>query len=943
MKSDKEIKKEFLPKFWGDPAKYYATDVLKEKGFIRNICIKCNKPFWRTDEKRTVCGDPACSGEGFDFIGNSPAKRKLDYVEVWLKFAKMFNKLGYKPIDRYPVVARWNPTMEYTNSSISAFQPYVISGEVEPPENPLVIPQFCLRFNDIDNVGITESHNTGFVMIGQHMFVKPKDWNQNRVFNDIYTWLEKGICLDSSDIIFHEDAWAGGGNFGCCMEFFSRGCELGNQVYMLYEQTKTGHKELDIKVLDMGMGQERNAWFSQGCETIYDATFPTVVKKLLSKTGVNFDKDIMKKYIPHAAILNLDEVDNIDKAWQTVAKNVGLDVKELKNIIIPLSGVYSIGEHMRSVLFALSDGGLPSNVGGGYNLRMLIRRALLFKNKYGWDIDISDVCKWHTSYLKPIFPELSNNLDGISEILKVEEEKYVNTKKKSHAVIKSLIGSKVSEKQLLQLYDSQGVSPEMVRDEFEKKGKILKIPEDFYAKVSELHDKKTQLTETEKKNVIRIGEIDNTKILYYDDYSKVDFSATVLKVVDDFIILDKTAFYPTSGGQIHDTGNIDNNQVKDVFKQGSVIVHHMEKNHNIRKGCKVVGKIDFERRLKLAQQHTATHIINAAARHILGLHINQAGAKKTENKSHLDITHYRPLSGNEIKTIEEAANKMVKKSINIEKYLVTRREAERKFGMRIYQGGAVPGKIIRIVNIPNVDVEACGGTHLNNTSEVGKIKIIKTTKVQDGINRIEFTAGDEAGKLSSNDDLILKKIINSFRKIVNIKCNDSTAKQLRECSEFFSVPNDQLIKTIEKFVNDIEALSKRMNVKNKVKKVKNMKEACSLIFNEWKSMKKRSEKILKTQAESGVDEIIKKARNNEIFEIVDMDRKEMISTAESVIKRKPQMTVILVNKEGIIIGMSNVKDITKEIKNICKDCAGSGGGKGTLAQGKINIKKLKKK
>ncbi|MCK5016161.1 MAG: hypothetical protein KAS32_03735 [Candidatus Peribacteraceae bacterium] len=855
----------------------------------------------------------------------------------------MFNKLGYKPIDRYPVVARWNPTMEYTNSSISAFQPYVISGEVEPPENPLVIPQFCLRFNDIDNVGITESHNTGFVMIGQHMFVKPKDWNQNRVFNDIYTWLEKGICLDSSDIIFHEDAWAGGGNFGCCMEFFSRGCELGNQVYMLYEQTKTGHKELDIKVLDMGMGQERNAWFSQGCETIYDATFPTVVKKLLSKTGVNFDKDIMKKYIPHAAILNLDEVDNIDKAWQTVAKNVGLDVKELKNIIIPLSGVYSIGEHMRSVLFALSDGGLPSNVGGGYNLRMLIRRALLFKNKYGWDIDISDVCKWHTSYLKPIFPELSNNLDGISEILKVEEEKYVNTKKKSHAVIKSLIGSKVSEKQLLQLYDSQGVSPEMVRDEFEKKGKILKIPEDFYAKVSELHDKKTQLTETEKKNVIRIGEIDNTKILYYDDYSKVDFSATVLKVVDDFIILDKTAFYPTSGGQIHDTGNIDNNQVKDVFKQGSVIVHHMEKNHNIRKGCKVVGKIDFERRLKLAQQHTATHIINAAARHILGLHINQAGAKKTENKSHLDITHYRPLSGNEIKTIEEAANKMVKKSINIEKYLVTRREAERKFGMRIYQGGAVPGKIIRIVNIPNVDVEACGGTHLNNTSEVGKIKIIKTTKVQDGINRIEFTAGDEAGKLSSNDDLILKKIINSFRKIVNIKCNDSTAKQLRECSEFFSVPNDQLIKTIEKFVNDIEALSKRMNVKNKVKKVKNMKEACSLIFNEWKSMKKRSEKILKTQAESGVDEIIKKARNNEIFEIVDMDRKEMISTAESVIKRKPQMTVILVNKEGIIIGMSNVKDITKEIKNICKDCAGSGGGKGTLAQGKINIKKLKKK
>jgi alanyl-tRNA synthetase len=135
MKSDREIKEEFRKKFWENPDKYYATSVLHEEGFVRNICKVCNKPFWNTDRERDVCGDPLCSGEGFSFIRNSPAKRRMSYTDVWLEFARMFKKLGYAPIKRYPVVARWNPTMEYTNASISAFQPYVISGEVEPPAN----------------------------------------------------------------------------------------------------------------------------------------------------------------------------------------------------------------------------------------------------------------------------------------------------------------------------------------------------------------------------------------------------------------------------------------------------------------------------------------------------------------------------------------------------------------------------------------------------------------------------------------------------------------------------------------------------------------------------------------------------------------------------------------------------------------------------------------
>ncbi len=942
MKSDKEVKKEFLPKFWKHPDKYYATRVLREEGFLRNICIKCKRPFWSTDPERKVCGDPLCSNEGFGFIGDSPAKRKLEYTEVWLDFAKMFKKLGYTPIKRYPVVARWNPTMEYTNASISAFQPYVISGEVEPPANPLVIPQFCLRFNDIDNVGVTESHNTGFVMIGQHMFVEPKDWDQSKVFRDIYTWLRKGLGLRTSDIIFHEDAWAGGGNFGSCMEFFSKGCELGNQVYMLYEQTSSGFKELNIKVLDMGMGQERNAWFTQGCETIYDATFPTVVKKLLLQTGLKIDRDLLRRYVPYAGLLNLDEIENINKSWKYVAKKVGADVNELRNFILPLSGVYSIAEHTRSLLVALADGGLPSNVGGGYNLRMLARRAMMFKDKYNWDIDLSSVCEWHARYLKPLFPELLNSVEGVGEILEVEEKKYRNTKAKSVIIVEKMMHKTVSEEDLIKVYDSHGIPPEVIKEEFKKKGKGIKIPEDFYSKVSELHKKKEQVTENARNDIIPLGGVPDTKILYYDDYKKLKFRAKVMKVSGDFVVLDQTLFYPTSGGQLHDTGKINGKEVIDVFKQGGVIVHKMEKGHSLKENQKVEGEVDWSRRLKLSQQHTATHIINAAAREVLGNHVNQAGAKKTEKKSHLDITHYLPITTEEIKRMEDEANSIVKKGIKIEKLLIPRNEAEKRFGMRIYQGGAVPGKLIRIVNIPGVDVEACGGTHLNNTREVGRIKILKTTKIQDGVDRIEFTAGEEAGRISAKEGRIFKEVLGNLRKIVEFKLNGDVSEQLMECSDFFSVPVDQAGKTVKKFVDDIVGHSKKLGKPVKRKKARNIREACGIVFDMWKTQRKEVEKTAKQRALSVVKKLAKKMKDGKILETVNMDRKEMIKTCELLVSSHPKFTIILLNRNGEVVGMSRVEDITKEVKKFCKKYGGSGGGRGKLAQGKIDFSEFKK-
>lgn len=839
MADDKKIKKEFKIKASKDPDEFYPTSVLKETGFNRKKC-KCGTYFWTAKKEQEVCGDAACSG-GFRFFDSNPCKKKLSYIDVWKDFSKMFKSLGYTPIKRYPVVARWREDMEFVIASIADFQPYVVSGEVDPPANPLVVPQFCLRFGDIDNVGITGSHMTCFNMIGQHMFVSPEEWNQEKVFRDIKKWLNDGMGIPDEEITFHEDAWAGGGNFGPCIEFFSRGVEIGNQVYMMFEKTESGSEELKLKVLDMGMGMERCAWFSQGTPTIYDAVFPDVIKKLKSLTGIKTDEELLKKFVPYAGLLNIDEVNDINKAWTEVAKNTGISKEELKKEVFPMAALYSIAEHSRSLLVALSDGALPSNTGGGYNLRVILRRALGFIDKYEWKIDIFDICREHAESLKEIFPELSQNLSEIKKILEVEISKYEATKQKTEQIVSKILNQDIDEKRLIELYDSSGISPEIIAREAEKQGKKISVPDNFYAKVAERHEKTEQKTATKKKEKLDLEDVPATKALYFNDYSILEFKAKIAKVIGKNIVLDKTYFYPTSGGQLHDKGTIANEKVVDVFKQGNVIVHVLASEHEFPEGEEVDCRIDWETRLQLAQHHTSTHIVNVAARKILGNHVNQAGAKKTLEKAHLDITHYQSVSEEELKKIEKEANKIVNSKKEVKTYFMSRNEAEKKFGMQIYQGGAVPGKKIRIVEIPGIDVEACGGTHVKNTADVNKIVVIKSTKISDGIVRIVYTAGIAAEKEVKEEQGIVaetakilgvsekqvparaeelfkkwKKAKKSAKKGKKINSSelDLTSEEeyegdiLAKTAEIFKTQPEHIAKTAQRFISELKEIKR---------------------------------------------------------------------------------------------------------------------------------------
>ncbi len=830
----KKLKEQLKIQASKDPEKYYPTTTLKELGFIRKKCT-CGTFFWTVDTSRQYCGDPKCSG-GFLFLQREYTKNKMSYLDVWKNFSSLFKKFGYTPINRFPTWSRWNPTTDFTVASIAAFQPHVVSGEADPPANPLVIPQFCLRFNDVDNIGKT-GHMALFSMIGQHAFVPPQKYDINQYLKEIHHWLTQGMGIKNSDITFHEDAWVGGNSCGHSMEFFSGGLELGNQVYMQYEITESGLKDLKIKVLDMGMGQERCAWFSQGKATAYDVTFPKVMKKLYGISGLNVDEKFMAKFIPYSAYLNIDEVEDINKAWKEVADKIGTNVAELRETILPLSALYCIGEHSRALLVALHDGALPSNVGGGYNLRILARRCFNFIEKYQWDIDLFDLCAEHAKELRPQDPGLLDNLDEIKKILDVEEQKYKATKQKSVQIIQEIMREKITPEVLVRIYDSHGITPELLQEEATKRDKKVEIPENFYARVSALHEKREQVHATKKEVEIALDDVPATKILYYDDYRKLTFKARVVRYEGKYLVLDQTSFYGTSGGQVHDTGFIHGKKVVDVIKSGNKIVHVLGEGASFKVGQEVEGKIDEQRRIQLAQHHTTAHIINAAARKVLGKHINQASAYKDVMKGRLDITHYASLTKEEVAGIEQEANSIVAKKIPVLSTFMPRSEAEKKYGFSIYQGGVPIGKELRIIEIKGIDVEACGGTHLKNTSEAGKIKIIGTSKISDAVVRIEYVSGNAALEEGRKEHLVLaeiaallnvkksqvpgraeelftlwKDIVKKKKKIqvkfTSMKEETLDDKELLEkTAALLKTQPEHLVKTITRFLKDLEPYS----------------------------------------------------------------------------------------------------------------------------------------
>jgi alanyl-tRNA synthetase len=287
----------------------------------------------------------------------------------------------------------------------------------------------------------------------------------------------------------------------------------------------------------------------------------------------------------------------------------------------------------------------------------------------------------------------------------------------------------------------------------------------------------------------------------------MEFDAKVIKVFDDQVVLDRTSFYARGGGQEPDQGTIDGFKVIDVNKHAGVIVHSL-KDGMPNQGDTVSCKVDSIRRSSITKNHTSTHILNSSARGVLGSWVWQHSAFKEADHARLDITHHSSLTDEQVQAIEKAANDIVAKDmvVNIENY--DRGTAEQKYGFRIYQGGVVPVKSVRIVSIEDWDVEACGGTHVKKTKDVDLIKITRTKRIQDGVVRLEFVSGDtakeyvkqhEAEQEKQKADIIAKKEQSRQREIKKEKSREKMPVLLEQVSK---LSGKEIIDGIEINAND---------------------------------------------------------------------------------------------------------------------------------------------
>jgi alanyl-tRNA synthetase len=839
MKGLDELKEEIKEEASQNPEKFFATDVLRAKGFTRGHCSNCGLYFWSYDEDREVCGEPECSG-GYTFINDSPTDKTFSYIEAWEEYRDFMAERGYTPIDRYPVIARWRDDVEFTGASIYCFQPYVVSGEAEPPADELVIPQPSLRFNDVDNVGITGRHYVLHNHIGQTCFQPPNEYDQDRYFKDMFEFAVEGLGIPEEKLILHEDSWGGGGNLGACMEFFVDGLELWNQVYMFYKQTPEGYEELDLKVLDMGMGQERISWISHGSETSYECVMPETLEKMKERTGLEVDQEVWEKFLPHSSELNVDEVDDIDEKWREIADKIDEDVDELKDEIRPTAGLYSVAEHTRALIFALADGKIPSNTGGGHNLRMIYRRAKDFIEKYDWDLDLKEVARWNAEELEPMFPELLASMEEIEEILDVEAEKYEASRREAEKKLENL-DSQPSVERMIELYESHGVSPEMM----EEYG--FEVPEDFYMR---LGDEEETVEELEEE--FDLEGLEDTEKLYYRDQKYRKCNAEVEAVRDEWIVLDRTVFYPEGGGQESDEGQIEFDEevfdVVDVQKQDGIVVHRVP-DHDLEEGDTVQAEIRWNRRKQLMQHHSTTHMVNGAAQEVLGNHIYQAGAHKTVEKARLDVTHYEKLSRERLDEIEGLVREIIQEDHQITAETLPKSEAEEEYGFRIYQGGAPPGNEIRIIKIEETDVEACGGTHLSRTGEAGEFYITGSKRIQDGVIRLQYKAGEAAQQFMSRIENRMEEV--SDKLDAELESDPRLAQ--RDLCDVFSVEPEQLPDTVDRFQEESEEYGEKIKSlsdfldreteKEEERSGLKTVEKAQKLFDQWKRREKKVEEL----------------------------------------------------------------------------------------------------
>ena len=918
--------------------------VFHENGYVRKQCSVTNLWFWTSDHERETCGDT--SQDEYTFIGK-PLIGGFDQRGKALKdamreaFLTFFEAEGHARIDPYPVLARWRDDIHLTIASIADFQPHVTSGSVEPPANPLTVSQPCIRLTDVDAVGRSGRHLTTFEMMAHHVFNRPADgveiyWMEacvamcHRMFTDTFG-------IPAHEITYVENPWCGGGNAGAAVEVIVGGLELATLVFMDLEEHPEGdvllkgdrYRSMPLQIIDTGYGLERFCWAAAGTPTIYEAIYPETVAWLkdlagfddVAKQWPDLDLDeLLSEMSRLNGIMNIEagvDGEQLVKLFlnRLAERDVKITAEQFTAVTEPLSSIYAIPDHLHALCNMLGDGLVPSNAKAGYLARMLARRVLRMRDELNISISLSDLAEHHLDV------NLGGHLNkqhraGLLTILGLEEERYVEMLRKGGNVIRTQLKSLdkqsmfIPDEDLFTLNDSHGLAPDIAVTLARQAGwSEVTLRTGFSAEMAERHAKMAKEaahSADADEDGLKIDHLSSTALAYYDQVYACEFDATVLDVIalqkplengaDHAVVLDSTLFYPEGGGQEADRGDLTQEEtgvrVLDTQKQGEVVLHFTD--GPLTKGERVKGTVDWNRRKQLMDHHTAVHIVGGAARKLLGPHIFQAGSHLSEESGRLDITHYHRLTRKELDAIEDLANDVLSTVRTTEKTELNRKEADLIHGFDLYQGGAPKGDSIRILRIADHDTQACGGTHHDEPGQIGSIRIVRSSAVQDGVERLHIVAGDAALAYARGQDALV-----------------------RESSQVFGVHPEDLPKAAARF------------------------------FAEWKEQRKLIEQleseIVRLRTTGGGDASTEVDGVRVVVMEVEGDLKSMTTMLkELTLDRDTPTLAVLGSKDSggkLLIGVTDQTSASERynavelLRSIAPHINGGGGGRPTFAQG----------
>lgn len=718
------------------------------------------------------------------------------------KYLSFFESKGHLRLKSFSLVPDGDKSLLLINSGMAPMKKY-FTGEVTPPNNRVTTCQKCIRTPDIEQVGKTARHGTFFEMLGNFSFgdyfkkeatawawefcTKVLEMPVDKLYVTIYEnddeafeiWTKQN-GVDPSHIVRlgkEDNFWEhGSGPCGPCSEiYFDRGEKYGcgspdcgpgcecdrytefwNNVFSQFDNDGNGnYSELKQKNIDTGMGLERLACIMQGVDNIFEVdTVQNTMKKISEIAGVHYHDD---------------------------AKNdVSLRV---------------ITDHVRSSTFMIGDGVIPSNNGRGYVLRRLIRRAC----RHGRLLGVNEpflykVCDTVLDDNKAAYPELGDKAELIKRVILSEEESFGKTIDAGLALLDEYIekteGTVFSGEDAFKLNDTFGFPLDLTKDVLEERG--MTVDEDKFnellanQKATARAARKDAGADAWKGESVKI-DADKTVFVGYTD---LENECKVLALVNSdgeqtdmlgtgdmgSVVLDKTSFYATSGGQVADTGVIIGDgfefEVNDTAKNADGIYIHagVVKSGVVSPGNTAKAVVDKQRRLAIMRNHTAAHLLQSALREVLGTHVEQAGQLVNEDEVRFDFTHFNAMTDDEIKQVEDKVNEFILSSQKVEMMEMPIEEAKKMGAMMLF--GEKYGDIVRVVKAGDFSTEFCGGTHVSNSGQLGLFKIVSEASVASGVRRITALTGKNVISYLDNQENVVK----SLSKILKTGENDVVSR-----------------------------------------------------------------------------------------------------------------------------------------------------------------------